>query len=88
MKLYEATYKTSTLRLTLAKDAINRDRHGLSLADAAGFDLSNALVEMDSCDAYGELRYRACGRIKGRGTLTGGHLFSPCGAGDPLSLCA
>jgi uncharacterized protein len=41
-----------------AKDTINRAKHGLSLADFAGFD-----VRID----YGEARYRAFGRIAGAG---------------------
>lgn len=49
-----------------AKDAINQAKHGLSLADAAGFDLSEALVEIDNRRDYGETRYRAFGRMDGQ----------------------
>lgn len=48
------------------KDAINRAKHGLSLADFAGFD-SDPVVTVDSRMDYGEERYRAFGRIAGAG---------------------
>lgn len=50
-----------------AKDAINRAKHGLSLADAAAFELRSAVVEVDRRVDYGEVRYRAFGRIDGQG---------------------
>ena len=46
-----------------AKDVINQDKHGLSLADAAAFDLADAVVEIDDRKDYGEVRYRAFGRM-------------------------
>ena len=49
-----------------AKDAINVAKHGLSLADFAGFDTRPAVLP-DIRRAYGELRLRAFGRIDGIG---------------------
>lgn len=49
-----------------AKDASNIARHGLSLADFAGFDAEPTVLVDDRKD-YGEVRYRAFGRIDGRG---------------------
>ncbi len=49
------------------KEAINLERHGLSLADAAMMDLPTAHVEIDDRFDYGEVRYRAFGRIDGEG---------------------
>lgn len=48
-----------------AKDATNLDKHGLSRADAATFDLRGAVVVVDDRFDYGEQRYRAFGRIDG-----------------------
>ena len=50
-----------------AKDQANRAKHGLSLADAEAMDLSEAVVLVDDRSDYGEPRYRAFGRIDGRG---------------------
>ncbi|MGN6357018.1 MAG: BrnT family toxin [Novosphingobium sp.] len=47
-----------------AKDAVNRAKHGLSLADFTGFDAEPAIVVDDRKD-YGEVRWRALGRIAG-----------------------
>ncbi len=49
-----------------AKDAANIAKHGLSLADFRGFD-SDPMVRVDSRYDYGEVRYRAYGRIRCRG---------------------
>lgn len=49
-----------------AKDAINQVKHGLSLADFAGFD-ADPIVMADGRIDYGEVRYRAFGRIAGTG---------------------
>ena len=49
-----------------AKDAINRAKHGLSLADFAGFDIV-ASIKVDDRFDYGEVRYRGFGRIDGLG---------------------
>lgn len=48
------------------KDVANIAKHGLSLADFAGFD-APAIVRSDTRFAYGEARFRAFGRIDGRG---------------------
>lgn len=50
-----------------AKDAINFAKHGLSLADAAAFELGSAVVLIDDRFEYGEVRYRAFGRVNGQG---------------------
>ncbi len=42
-----------------AKDAANRDKHDLSLAEAADFDFETAVVLVDDRFDYGETRYRA-----------------------------
>ena len=47
-----------------AKDAANIAKHGLSLADFAGFD-AEAIVIEDSRFDYGETRFVALGRIGG-----------------------
>ncbi len=49
-----------------SKDAINRQKHGLSLADAARLDLETAFVVPDKRHAYGEARFQAYGMIDGR----------------------
>lgn len=46
-----------------AKDAINRTRHGISLAEAASFDIDTALVAYDDRAAHEEDRWRAIGFI-------------------------
>jgi uncharacterized protein (DUF4415 family) len=48
-----------------AKDAVNIRKHGLPLADAHRFELGDAVVEIDNRADYGEVRYRAFGRIDG-----------------------
>lgn len=49
-----------------AKNAVNRAKHGLSMADFAGFD-ADPIVTVDGRTDYGEARYRAFGRIAGSG---------------------
>ena len=48
------------------KDAINRRKHGLSLADAARIDIEAAYVVPDERRAYGEARLQAYGLLDGR----------------------
>lgn len=48
------------------KDAINRRKHGLSLADAARLDIESAAVVADERYPYGEARFRAYGLMDGR----------------------
>lgn len=50
-----------------AKDAANREKHGLSLAEAADFDFETAVVLVDDRFDYGETRYRAFVRQDGIG---------------------
>lgn len=49
-----------------AKDAINRAKHGLSLARAGDVDLRTAVVRPDDRREYGEPRWRAYGMLDGR----------------------
>jgi uncharacterized DUF497 family protein len=49
-----------------AKNLSNIAKHGLSLADAAEFDLAGAVVTIDDRHDYGEVRYRAFGRVDGK----------------------
>jgi uncharacterized DUF497 family protein len=49
-----------------AKNAENITKHGLALADFAGFDAEPVVIVDDRFD-YGEVRYRAFGRIAGAG---------------------
>jgi uncharacterized DUF497 family protein len=48
------------------KDAANIAKHGLSLADFKGFE-SEPQLRLDDRYDYAEIRYRAYGRIAGRG---------------------
>jgi uncharacterized DUF497 family protein len=48
------------------KDDINRQKHGLSLADAARLEIESAFVVPDERRAYGEVRLQACGLVDGR----------------------
>ena len=48
------------------KDAINRQKHGLSLADAEGMDFDTAIYAPDNRYDYGEDRTQALGLIDGR----------------------
>lgn len=47
-----------------AKDAANREKHGLSLADFVGFD-DLPITRVDDRYDYGETRYRSLGLIDG-----------------------
>jgi uncharacterized protein len=49
-----------------AKDAANVAKHGLSLGDFAGFD-DDPVLSVDDRREYGEVRYRAFGRVNGQG---------------------
>ncbi|MCC6919546.1 MAG: BrnT family toxin [Alphaproteobacteria bacterium] len=49
-----------------AKNAANIAKHGLALGDFAGFD-AEPVVRIDDRFTYGETRYRAFGRIDGKG---------------------
>lgn len=49
-----------------AKDLINREKHGISLAAAADLDLDSAMVIEDRRIDYGETRFIAYGPISGR----------------------
>jgi uncharacterized protein len=48
------------------KDAINRAKHGISLAEAARIDWDSLRYEIDERHDYGETRYRGYGLIDGR----------------------
>lgn len=49
-----------------AKDAANRAKHGLSLAEAERLDWSRAFVVKDARHDYGEPRYRVYAMLDGR----------------------
>ncbi|MFM9976720.1 MAG: BrnT family toxin [Sphingomonadaceae bacterium] len=49
-----------------AKDRENTEKHGLSLSEFPVFDSEGIIFEDDRQD-YGERRYRAYGRIAGKG---------------------
>jgi uncharacterized DUF497 family protein len=49
-----------------AKDRINREKHGISLATAADIDLERAIVIEDRRIDYGERRFLAYAPIAGR----------------------
>jgi uncharacterized protein len=49
-----------------AKDEINRAKHGVSLAQANGFNWETALEREDDRFDYGELRFVAIGLIDAR----------------------
>jgi uncharacterized DUF497 family protein len=49
------------------KDGANIARHGLSLADAGMLGLPGSAMIVDGRSDYGEVRYRAFGRIAGEG---------------------
>lgn len=48
------------------KDAINRKKHGISLARAAEFDFESAQFVVDDRKDYGEARYRFVGFLDAR----------------------
>jgi uncharacterized DUF497 family protein len=49
-----------------AKDAANIAKHGLSLGEFEGFDAEPVVLVDDRYD-YGEVRFRAFGRVNGEG---------------------
>lgn len=49
-----------------AKDDSNRDKHGLSLVDADGFEWETAVVREDARKPYAETRFQATGYIGDR----------------------
>ncbi len=49
-----------------AKDESNLDKHGLSLADAEGFEWETAVVHEDTRKQYAEPRFQATGYIGDR----------------------
>jgi len=49
-----------------AKDAINIVKHGMSLADAKGFEWDSAMTWLDTREDYGEDRMSALGFIGAR----------------------
>ncbi|HES76323.1 MAG TPA: BrnT family toxin [bacterium] len=48
------------------KNAKNISERGLSFERAADFDFSSAFIVEDKRRDYGEVRYRALGRVEGR----------------------
>jgi uncharacterized DUF497 family protein len=67
------------LEFDAAKNAINIEKHGLSLKEAGDFDFAVAVVVVDDRFDYGEIRYPAFARMGGKGyclvfTLSGATL--------------
>ena len=60
------TKYTLQLEFDPAKDAVNADKHGLSLARAAAFEMNLARVSPDRRRDYGEDRFVAVGPLSGR----------------------
>ncbi len=54
------------IEFDLGKDVINREKHGLFLADAERMDFGTALYAQDNRYDYGEVRTQALGLIDGR----------------------
>jgi uncharacterized protein len=54
------------IRFDGAKDLANREKHGVSLAAAAGMDFAAAQIIPDPRRDYGKARYWAVGPIGGR----------------------
>lgn len=50
-----------------AKDAVNRLKHGVSLSEGGNLELDETTVTQDERRHYGEARFRAFGRIAGKG---------------------
>jgi len=46
-----------------AKDAINRDKHGISLYEVTRFEWDTAHIEEDTRHDYGEQRFEATGYV-------------------------
>jgi hypothetical protein len=57
-------YKNVPLDFDPVKDAKNRKDHGMSLAEADGFDFDTAIVLEDDREAYGEQRFFAIGQLR------------------------
>jgi hypothetical protein len=64
-RLFASTFIGVDITFDPAKDDANRLKHGLSLADAAAFELSQTIVEADRRRDYSEARFRAFGRVEG-----------------------
>ena len=64
--VFVSTITSMDITFDPAKNEANIAKHGLSLADFAGFDAAPAVVVDDRFD-YGETRYIAFGRVDGEG---------------------
>ncbi|MBS0307690.1 MAG: BrnT family toxin [Proteobacteria bacterium] len=64
-----------------AKDESNLDKHGLSLADAEGFEWETAVVREDARKQYAEQRLEATGLIGDRL-----HVMVYCLRGDAVRV--
>lgn len=65
--VFASTRTAMEITFDPAKDAINVERHGLSLAEAYRLEMSEAVIKVDDRVDYGETRFRAFGRIDGEG---------------------
>lgn len=54
------------IRYDSVKDAINQQKHGVSLAAASQIEWDTAIEKLDERENYGENRYRAFGFIGNR----------------------
>jgi uncharacterized DUF497 family protein len=63
-RLHRACYKAMPFDFDPAKDAHNRAKHGMSLAEAEHFDFDTAIVMEDDSERYGEQRFRAIGQLR------------------------
>ena len=59
-------HKVTAIEFDPAKDAINIEKHGLSLARADEFDMAGALIVADTRFDYGEDRFNAYGLLDGK----------------------
>ena len=54
------------IEFDLAKDRVNMQKHGMSLADAGLIDWSSAMIVEDGRKDYSETRYQALGILDDR----------------------
>ncbi len=64
--IYRVYNKSVNITFDPAKNAINIEKHGMSVAAAVDMDIGAALVRVDDRSDYGETRYEAIGPLHGR----------------------
>lgn len=75
------TIKPMNYEFDPIKDESNLDKHGLSLADAEGFEWESAVVREDTREQYAEPRFEATGYIGDRL-----HMMVYCLRGDVVRI--